>query len=165
MRTASAGWAGPACRPGRGRTRSAAPLRRGAARRAPRRPCTAPGSWLDGHVGERLLVVLELDDELAVDLGRELEVRGAALRDVLVHVVAVEVDLVGGVALDGQVDRPALLERDVLDAADRLRVADDDRGGAGAPGRRRVAAASADDDRGDGDDDHGGAEQREAGGA
>jgi hypothetical protein len=70
-----------------------------------------------------------------------------------VDVVAVEVDLVGGIALDGQIDGAALLEGDVLDAADGLGVLHDDRRRPGVLGRVRRAAGADDHDRDDEDDE------------
>jgi len=105
-------------------------------------------------------VLLELHLEVAVDGRRHVEVHAAARLHVLADVVSVEVDLVGGVALDRDVDPAALLVGELLDAADRLGVLDLD--GRRAGGRRVARAGRADDDHGcDGYDD-GDAEQREA---
>src|SRR5262245_18002471 len=106
MRTASAGWAGPACRPARGRT----PWRGGRApwrRRAPglRR---GPASRVDVELGDLLPAALELDHEAPVDRALEAEGHAAVLGHVLHEVVAVDVDLVRGVGDDPEADLVAL---------------------------------------------------------
>src|SRR3954466_850584 len=83
--------------------------------------------------------VLELDLEAALDRRREREVDAAALLDVLHQVVAVDVDLVGGVGDDAQTDLVALAERQRLDAALRLAVHDADGLDGRLRGRRRPA--------------------------
>ena len=105
-RTASAGSAGPACRRGRGRARLAGSAERGA--RAPRRAATASRRLTasTSSVGDLLPCVLELDHEPALDASPGTRTcTAAALGHVLVDVVAVDVDLVGGVGLDLQIDR------------------------------------------------------------
>src|SRR3954452_20043337 len=79
---------------------------------------------------------LELDHEAPVDCGREAEGDLSVGGDVLVDVVAVDVDLLGRVRVDGEVDGVALVDVDVLDAPDGLLVLDVDRHG--ARGRRAV---------------------------
>src|SRR5215211_8707599 len=121
-RTASGGSAGPACPPARGRQ----PYRAAAWRRPapPPRRTRADASWRGLHIGQLFLVLLELDDEPAGDRRRHLEAHAAPGLDVLVHVVAVEVHLVGGVRAHGEIDRLALLPLQVLRAAHGLGVAD-----------------------------------------
>src|SRR3954452_10947830 len=82
---------------------------------------------LDRQLGELLLGVLELDLRVARAGRLDHELDRAALRDFLVLVGRVHVDLVGGVGVHRQGERAALLELDLLDAADRLGVLDVDR--------------------------------------
>src|SRR3954471_19992586 len=81
--------------------------------------------------------LLELDLEAALDRRRERELDAAALLDVLLKVVAVDVDLVGGVGDHAQADLVALVERQRLDGALRLAVLDVDGLCGGAGGRPR----------------------------
>ena len=122
-RTASAGSAGPACRPGRGRARSpgapSAALSASAATRASRRlTARRRASAICSPA------VLELDHEAPVDRRLERERHRAALGHVLLDVVAVDVDLVGGVGRRPEADLVALVELELLDAALRLGVDD-----------------------------------------
>src|SRR3954449_2675095 len=80
--------------------------------------CMALG--LDRQLGELLLVILELDLRVARAGWLDHELDRAALLDFLVLIGGVHVDLVGGVRVHRQVERAALLELDLLHAADGL---------------------------------------------
>src|SRR4029077_9599205 len=99
-RTARQGSGDPAWMPARGRT---------------------GGSRFDLEIDDLFFAPLELSLELAFDFGREVVGDGAAaLRDLLRHVVAVEVDLFFERDLDLEMDLVALVVDEFLDPADRV---------------------------------------------
>src|SRR5689334_22205171 len=106
-------------------------------------PLPARVSGLDRDLGDLLLRVLELDLEDAGNRRRQVEADGAAGRDILADVVAVEVDLVGNVGFDPEADRFAGVVGQLLDASPRLAALDDHyrHPGRGAAHRLFVVAA------------------------
>src|SRR4051794_15872418 len=99
----------------------------GAATAAANAPAVAPASRRavmggrsrrDLQGGDLHAGFLELDHEAPVDCGREAEGDLSVGGHVLVDVVAVDVDLLGRIRVDGEVDGVALVDVDVLDAPD-----------------------------------------------